>query len=243
MSPIRPSLDSAHAAAPYAGPILTGACTAALPAKHASLTRSSRRSSQTRLIHPQHQAMTTSSILGRIYQTVRGSFVITPWLLQLAVADLILSALLPLSIFFPNLIYHSSSRVAQSVWRAVQLIFTRYNGAKITISGDDLPQGESAIVVCNHVSWTDFYLIQELAIRSRMLGYCRWFAKQQLKWVPFLGWGLWALGMPLISRNWLQDQRELRRVFGGVVERQWPMCMSGAPSSLSFVAWLSADDN
>lgn len=47
--------------------------------------------------------------------------------------------------------------------------------------------GESAIVVVNHVVWTDFYLIQELAQRAGMLGQCRWFAEKQLRWVPFLG--------------------------------------------------------
>lgn len=57
-----------------------------------------------------------------------------------------------------------------------------------------------------------------------MLGRCRYFAKQQLKWVPFLGWGLWAMGMPLVSRNWMSDQHEMDRVFRGVVQRQWPMC-------------------
>lgn len=170
--------------------------------------------------------MTVLALLRRIHLALRGSLVLAPWLLYLALADLCLSALLPVSVLFPDLTYRLASRIARSVWKAVQLIFTRRNGAKITVSGAELPQGESAIVVCNHVSWTDFYLIQELAIRSRMLGYCRWFAKQQLKWVPFLGWGLWAMGMPLISRNWMRDQRELDRVFRGVVGRQWPTCKS-----------------
>jgi hypothetical protein len=57
-----------------------------------------------------------------------------------------------------------------------------------------------------------------------MLGRCRWFAKKEPKWVPFLGWGLWAMGMPLVSRKWMQDKRELRRVFDGVARRKWPIC-------------------
>lgn len=47
--------------------------------------------------------------------------------------------------------------------------------------------GELAIVVTNHVAWTDFYLIQELVQRAGMLGQCRRFAEKQLRWVPFLG--------------------------------------------------------
>ena len=82
--------------------------------------------------------------------------------------------------------------------------------------------------------------IQELAIRSGMLGRCRWFAKQQLKWVPFLGWGLWAMGMPLVSRKWMTDQKEMSRVFRGPLERRWPLCELDMPSS-SVMAMLMVE--
>ena len=166
-----------------------------------------------------------TSLGWKLFLGCRSALFMVPWLVQLCIADIILSGLLPLSPFFPNLCYNVSSRVAESVWHSVQFIFTRINGANITVSGaEKLRMGESAIVISNHVEWTDFYLIQELAIRAGMLGRCRWFAKQQLKWVPFLGWGLWAMGMPLVSRNWTTDQREMNRVFRGVLERRWPMC-------------------
>jgi 1-acyl-sn-glycerol-3-phosphate acyltransferase len=54
-------------------------------------------------------------------------------------------------------------------------------------SNQRLPKGESVIVVANHVAWTDFYLIQEVAQRSGML--VRWFAKRSLKWVLVAGDG------------------------------------------------------
>ena len=165
-----------------------------------------------------------SSILWKLYLLWRCSLFTLPWLLHLTIADVALSALLPLSVIFPTVSYNVSSYIAASVWRGVQLIFTHVNQAKITVSGDKLPQDESAIVISNHVQWTDFYMIQELAIQSGMLGRCRWFAKKPLKWVPLLGWGLWALGMPLVSRNWTTDQNEMDRVFRGVLERRWPMC-------------------
>lgn len=157
-----------------------------------------------------------------IWKLIRAAFILAPWLAHLAVSNFALSLLLPLSFIAPTLTYHVSSKIAFLVWYGIQLIFTRFNKAKITISGDQLPQNESAIVVCNHVSWTDFYLIQQLALKSNMLPYQRYFAKQQLKWVPFLGWGLWAMGMPLISRNWDRDQVELQRVFKGPKQFDWP---------------------
>lgn len=158
--------------------------------------------------------------------TLRGVLIVAPWLLYLFLTDLALSALLPVSFFAPTTAYNVSSKLANLVWLGIQTIFTKLNRARITTSGDALPRHESALVIANHVSWTDFYLIQHLAIRAGMLGRCRWFAKQQLKWVPFLGWGLWAMGMPLISRKWDKDQRELDRVFRGPKEFKWPICES-----------------
>ena len=165
--------------------------------------------------------------LGCVFLSLRSHFVLLLWLIHLCAADILLSALLVLSII-PSLrtwTYNASSHVAASIWIGIQHIFTSINGANIIISGaEKLPSSESAIVISNHVEWTDFYMIQALGIRSGMLGRCRWFAKQQLKWVPLLGWGLWAMGMPLVSRNWTTDRDEMDRVFRGVVERRWPIC-------------------
>lgn len=148
-----------------------------------------------------------------------------PWLLHLSLANTLLSLLLPLALLSPTQTYDASSLIAYTVWAHIQHLFTRTNGAHILVTGDPLPPGESAIVVSNHVDWTDFYLIQELALRAGMLGRCRWFAKKELKWVPFLGWGLWAMGMPLVSRKWMEDRKELDKVFRGVTESKWPICM------------------
>lgn len=162
--------------------------------------------------------------LAAIVRTIRGVLIVFPWLLQILISDFLLSLLLPLSALRPNLAYDVASKIAESVWRVVQLIFTRLNGANITFSGAELPPNESAIVVANHVSWSDFYMIQALAIKTGMLGRCRWFAKKELSQVPLLGWGLRAMQMPLVSRNFLKDRGEMKQVFGKIVSHQWPTC-------------------
>lgn len=139
--------------------------------------------------------------LGSLLAHLRGIAIITPWALALLVQDLLLSLLLLLRPFNPLLAYRLSSPIAWSCWAGIQFIFERLNGARIVVSGDKLPTGESAVVIANHVGWSDFYMIQHLAMRAKMLGYCRYFAKAQLKKVPLLGWGLVAMGMPLVTRN------------------------------------------
>ncbi|KAM7193475.1 acyltransferase [Naviculisporaceae sp. PSN 640] len=153
---------------------------------------------------------------------LRGLGLVAPWLFWLMAGEVLLSLMLPFKILLPDLIYNLSSRLAYTAWRWIQYMFENQNGAIITTSGDTLPQGESAIVVCNHVAWCDFYMIQMLAIRAGMLSRCRWFSKIELRMVPFLGWGLWAMGMPMVTRNWVKDQAELERVFKGITKRKWP---------------------
>ncbi|KAI5276151.1 hypothetical protein E4T47_01016 [Aureobasidium subglaciale] len=60
-------------------------------------------------------------------------------------------------------------------------------------------------------------------MRAGMLGRCRWFAKNALKWVPVLGWGLLVMGMPLVSRKWAEDKEEMDCLFSGIKEGRWPV--------------------
>lgn len=43
------------------------------------------------------------------------------------------------------------------------------------------------------------------------------------------------MGMPLVSRKWMEDRKEMERVFGGVVERKWPICRLFCCFFLSYV--------
>ncbi|TPX08802.1 uncharacterized protein E0L32_009742 [Thyridium curvatum] len=185
-----------------------------------------------------------------IVTTARGLVLVIPWLIWLLVADIILSLLLVArAVLSPTAVYNLSSHTAASVWLWIQHIFETANGAEITTSGDPLPRAESAIVVANHVAWADFYMIQHLAVRSGMLGRCRYFAKAQLKRVPFLGWGLWAMGMPLVTRKWAHDRRELDRVFGGIAKGRWPIWLISYSEATRFTprkhaesqAWCAAN--
>jgi 1-acyl-sn-glycerol-3-phosphate acyltransferase len=178
--------------------------------------------------------------LKRLRHFLRAALHLLPWLLRLIVANTLLSLLLPFALVAPTAVYDASSLIAESIWKHIQRIFTETNKANIIVTGDVLPPGESAIVVCNHVEWSDFYMIQELALRAGMLSRCRWFAKKELKWVPFLGWGLWAMGMPLVSRKWMEDRKEMERVFGGVVEKKWPICrLFAVPFTFAFLLYPS----
>ncbi|KAK0724009.1 hypothetical protein B0T21DRAFT_423380 [Apiosordaria backusii] len=136
---------------------------------------------------------------------LRGLLLLLPFFSSVFLANLLLSLLPFIKPFLPSPFHNLSSLIAGTlVYRFIQHIFTTINSAEITFSGDTPLKHESAIVVSNHVAWSDFYLVQAAADRADMGGHTLYFAKAALKWVPFLG-----------------DKRELERVFRGVRVDGW----------------------
>ena len=55
------------------------------------------------------------------------------------------------------------------------------------------------LVVSNHRSWVDILVLQ--AVFNRRIPFLKFFLKQQLIWVPFLGLAWWALDFPFMRRH------------------------------------------
>ena len=63
---------------------------------------------------------------------------------------------------------------------------------------ESLSRSHWYVVVCNHQSWSDILLLQ-----TNLFGHIpplKFFTKQQLLWIPFLGTALWVLGFPYVKR-------------------------------------------
>lgn len=61
-----------------------------------------------------------------------------------------------------------------------------------------LRRREWYLMICNHQSWVDILVLQ--AVFNRRVPFLKFFIKQQLVWVPFLGIAWWALDMPFMKR-------------------------------------------
>ena len=68
-----------------------------------------------------------------------------------------------------------------------------------TRSREGLSTGEWYLVVSNHQSWVDILVLQ--AVFNRRIPFLKFFLKQQLIWVPFLGLAWWALDFPFMRRH------------------------------------------
>ena len=72
---------------------------------------------------------------------------------------------------------------------------------------DGAPVLEHALIVANHVSWLDIFVINALHP-------CRFVAKAEIRAWPVLGWLAAAAGTVFIARG---NRRELRHIFKGLV--------------------------
>lgn len=81
------------------------------------------------------------------------------------------------------------------------------NNLNQTISGgtnwevnglDNLSPNDWYLVIANHQSWVDILVLQR--IFNRKIPFLKFFLKQELIWVPFLGLAWWALDFPFMKR-------------------------------------------
>ncbi|KTC85572.1 acyltransferase [Legionella drozanskii] len=70
---------------------------------------------------------------------------------------------------------------------------------KWQVSGlENLNLKNSYLVIANHQSWLDIVVLQRLF--NRKIPTLKFFIKDQLKWIPLLGFSWWAMGCPFMKR-------------------------------------------
>lgn len=86
------------------------------------------------------------------------------------------------------------------VWGyAMSMMFRLTQPVTWHIDGDsELHRDRWYMIICNHRSWVDIVVLMHLACRNMPMP--RFFLKQQLFYVPIIGFGCWALDMPFMRR-------------------------------------------
>jgi len=79
-------------------------------------------------------------------------------------------------------------------------LFRALGAMPLAVRGlEGLSTREWYLVVSNHRSWVDILVLQ--AVFNRRIPFLKFFLKQQLIWVPFLGLAWWALDFPFMRRH------------------------------------------
>ncbi|WVQ93203.1 hypothetical protein IAU59_000267 [Kwoniella sp. CBS 9459] len=153
-------------------------------------------------------------IIGRI-RLIRHTIAL---LALISIADLLLLVALVIKPFSEAKSWALACWTGERFWTYMQKHWELNLNAKpaVEVTGDEIPKGESAFVLCNHLGYSDYYLIQYLSSRAGMLGQSRYFVKKEILRIPFFGLAFWAFGMILISRNWTSDQRLLEQTFSRI---------------------------
>jgi len=103
-------------------------------------------------------------------------------------------------------------------------MFEEQNGVKIRVTGmEAIPFGESALVISNHRSFLDFVMVHAVSEKRGMIGNCRYFVKDSVKYLPFFGWGMYFAGFVFLKRNWEKDQRNIAATFKSLTQYKLPV--------------------
>lgn len=137
---------------------------------------------------------------------------------------------LPLMLINRPLVIRWHSYLAGFIWSILQHLYEKQSGLTLTISGlDAIPMNENAFVISNHVCFADFAVIHSIAIRRRMLSFCKYFVKDSVKYLPIFGWGMKIMGMVMLRRNWAQDRAKFHELFSLFTNGQLPVYMVSFP--------------
>ncbi len=112
---------------------------------------------------------------------------------------------------------------AASWWGLCVIAAERFNGTRVLVSGEDVPEHENALLVANHQNMPDITALMAYARSKRRLGDLKFFVKHAIKWVPGIGWGMQFLSCPFLRRDWDRDRERVRRTFAALVDERIPM--------------------
>ena len=94
-------------------------------------------------------------------------------------------------------------------------------GNNLIATGDLLRQ-ENSIIFANHQSMSDVLLIWLWCLPSDTIRRLKWFAKDSLKHLPGIGWGLRFVSTVFVKRDWSRDADSIRATFSKIREGNLP---------------------
>ena len=119
-------------------------------------------------------------------------------------------------------------------WGMCVTISRRLNKVKLVLTGDEIPPRENAIVLVNHQQMPDITFLMVLARDKGRLGDMKWFVKDQLKYMPGIGWGMVFLDCLFVKRDWTADVEHIRQTFGRIMRDEVPLWLMIFPEGTRF---------
>lgn len=119
--------------------------------------------------------------------------------------------------------------IAFAIWGWWGFAVQKICGLEVELSGEQITEKENAIVICNHQEMADIIVILCLAFNLGTVTRTTWMAKDVIKYVPGLGWGLAFLDTVFLKRDWARDEAGIRSTFSKIIENKIPIWMTSFP--------------
>ncbi len=165
------------------------------------------------------------SLPTRILHKILGGALTGALVSSLLVGNLVQASTLVLRPFSRRAFRKANRELAGGWWtwlaRSTEVLY----GGSIVVTGDAVPDQENALVLVNHQSMSDVPAVLSYARERRCVGDLKWFAKNSLRYVPAVGWGLAFLDCPFLKRDWARDQASIEGTFATLVRDRVPMWM------------------
>lgn len=144
-------------------------------------------------------------------------------LIPLFILNLVQMATLVVYPFSIKLFRQLNREMADAWWGKLEYALGNWWGLTVTLSGDDIPPEESALVMSNHCGMIDIPALFGPAKKARRLGDMKWFVKHEVKHLPGIGWGLQFLDCLFVKRSWHRDQGMIRKTFDKFITHKIPL--------------------
>ncbi|GAM28970.1 hypothetical protein SAMD00019534_121460 [Acytostelium subglobosum LB1] len=135
----------------------------------------------------------------------------------IALSDVIMTVSIPLLLLSRNLFRKITNKISNTGWPLFTLAFEVLGRNKLIFTGDDLLAAQktdrNALVVLNHTYHCDWLLSFSLGERLGRIGNIKIAMKDVIKYIPFVGVGIWAMGFIFLSRRWQDDQKKINKAF------------------------------
>jgi 1-acyl-sn-glycerol-3-phosphate acyltransferase len=108
-------------------------------------------------------------------------------------------------------------------WTFLIRLIQHFYHFELTLYDEQIRPEDNAVLVVNHQSEVDVFVVLALADRMKRVGDLRFFAKDSLKFIPAVGWGMWFLGCIFLKRRWALDRNYMVKRLTRFYEEDIPL--------------------
>ena len=150
----------------------------------------------------------------KVFRATRGVIALTVVSLVLIPANV--AQLCSLSILpFSRRWFTQINMIIKHLYCATAVRIAVICGNRLVVTGDS-PRQENSIIFANHQTMCDVLLIWLWCLPSDTVSRLTWFAKEPLKNLPGIGWGLRFINTVFVKRDWSRDADSIRRTFAKI---------------------------